>query len=45
MFVAGENGNLANGHDGQLERRRDADDSAERNQNGGRCEIGVQQTG
>lgn len=44
MFVTSENGNLTDGHDGQLEWRRDADDGAERNQNRGRREISVQQT-
>lgn len=44
MFVTSENGNLTDGHDGQLEWRSDADDGAERNQNSGRREISVQQT-
>ena len=44
MLVASENGNFANGHNGQLEWRRDANNGAKRNQNGGRSEIGVQQT-
>ena len=44
MFVSSENDDLDQGHDDQLERRRDAEDGAERNQNGGRGEIGVQQT-
>ena len=43
MLVASENGNFANGHNGQLEWRRDANNGAKRNQNGGRSEIGVQQ--
>ena len=45
MFVSSENDDLDQRHDDQLERRRDAEDGAERNQNGGRSEIGVQQTG
>ncbi len=45
MFVASEDDDLDQGHDDKLERRRDSEDGTERNQNGCRREIGVQQTG